>query len=215
MFSGHARRGCFITVEGIEGCGKSTQARLLARRLRHEGHRVILTAEPGGTGLGKAIRAVILNVGKRVAPTAEWLLFEADRAQHVRDVIAPALQRGFVVICDRYSDSTRAYQGFARGLGLELVNRVDKLATGDLKPDLTILLDLPVSEGLARARRRGRLTRLDMEKERFHEKVRSAFLVLATREPARIRVVDGRIGQVETGEVIYRHARRVLGRRPR
>ncbi|MEK7765918.1 MAG: dTMP kinase, partial [bacterium] len=156
MSSGQPRRGHFITTEGIEGCGKTTQARLLATRLRREGHTVLLTAEPGGTKLGRSIRAALLTAGRRVHPLAEWLLFEADRAQHVRETIEPALRRGAVVICDRYSDSTRAYQGYGRGLGLSFVDRVDRIATGGLRPDLTLLLDLPVREGLARARRRGR-----------------------------------------------------------
>lgn len=206
-------RGCFISMEGIEGCGKSTQARRLARRLREDGYRTLLTVEPGGTALGRSLRSCLLASKRRVDALAEWLLFEADRAQHVREVIRPALKRGVVVICDRYSDSTRAYQGIGRGLGLAQVDRVDRVATGGLKPDLTILLDLPVREGLARARKRGRLTRIDRERLRFHERIRSAFLVLATREPRRIRVVDGRIGPRDAGEVIYRHVSGALDRR--
>lgn len=205
-------KGCFITLEGIEGCGKTTQARLLARRLRAEGHRVLTTAEPGGTRLGKGVRSTLLDPKRKIEPLAEWFLFEADRAQHVGEVILPALRRGMIVICDRYSDSTRAYQGFGRGLGLEVVDRVDRLATAGLKPRLTFLMDLPVTEGLARARRRGKLTRIEREQLRFHEKIRSAFLVLATREPDRIKVVDGRIGRAEAAEVIHRHVSRVLAR---
>ncbi len=205
-------RGIFISLEGIEGCGKSTQARLLSKRLRAQGQRVLVTAEPGSTSLGRGIRSCLLGTGRRVIPIAEWLLFEADRSQHVRDVIEPALRRGLTVICDRYSDSTRAYQGLARGLGLGLVNRVDRLATGGLKPNITFVLDVPVSEGLARARRRGHLTRLDREKTRFHEKVRSAYLVLATRDPGRIKVIDGRLGPFEVGDAIFRHVSRLLPR---
>ncbi len=205
-------KGLLISLEGVEGCGKSTQARLLARRLRQEGRKVVATAEPGGTRLGKGIRSSLLASGNRIHPLAEWLLFEADRAQHVRDVILPGLKRGAVVVCDRFSDSTRAYQGLGRGLGLNFVDRLDRVATGGLKPRLTFVLDLPVGEGLARARRRGRLTRLDMEKVRFHEKVRSAYLVLATREPGRIKVIDGRLGRQEAAEAIYRHVNRLLSR---
>ena len=204
-------KGCLITLEGIEGCGKSTQARLLAWRLREAGHRVLLTAEPGGTRLGKTARAALLDPKRRIEPLAEWFLFEADRAQHVGEVINPALRRGMVVICDRFSDSTRAYQGFGRGFGLEAVESVDRLATGGLKPRLTFVLDLPVSEGLKRARKRGKLSRIEREQLKFHEKIRAAFLVLATREPDRIKVVDGRLGRAAAAEAVYRHAARVLG----
>jgi dTMP kinase len=210
-----AFRGLFVTLEGVEGCGKTTQARRLARRVRAAGHRVVLTAEPGGTRLGKALRAALLAPGRRVDATAEWFLFEADRAQHVKDVLRPALERGACVICDRYSDSTRAYQGFGRGLGLAAVERVDRLATGGLAPDLTILLDVPVREGLARRRRGGRLTRIDREWANFHERVRSAFLALAAREPSRIRVVDGRPSRSEVAEAIWRHVAARLARRTR
>lgn len=211
----HSRihRPLFITFEGIEGCGKTTQARLLAARLRREGHRAILTAEPGGTRLGRAVRAALLNPARTVDPVAEWLLFEADRAQHVRETIQPTLRRGVTVVCDRFSDSTRAYQGIGRGLGLDQVDRVDRAATGGLKPDRTFLLDLPVREGLARAARRGKLTRLDLERARFHEKIRAAFLVLATREPGRIKVVDGRLGRPEASEVVWRHVETALRHR--
>ncbi len=205
-------KGCLISLEGVEGCGKSTQARLLARRLRQEGKDALVTVEPGGTRLGRRIRDSLLETGQKVHPLAEWLLFEADRAQHVRDVILPGLKRGAAVICDRFSDSTRAYQGLARGLGLETVSRVDRLVTRGLRPRLTFILDLPVTEGLARARKRGRLTRLDREKLRFHEKIRSAYLVLATREPGRVKVIDGRLGRTAAAEAIYRHVSRILGR---
>jgi len=194
-----------VTLEGVEGCGKSTQARLLARRLKAEGYHVLLTREPGGTKLGRLVRSCLLTPGGKVGPMAEFLLFVADRAQHVAEVIRPALGRGRIVISDRFGDSSRAYQGFGRGIGLARVDRINREATGGLRPDLTILLDLPVREGLIRVGRRGAMTRLDREKLRFHEKVRSAFLVLATREPGRIRVVDARLGRQETCEVICRH----------
>ena len=155
--------------------------------------------------------SALLTPGRRLGPLAEWLLFEADRAQHVAEIVRPALERGNIVVSDRFSDSTRAYQGFARSIGLDEVERVDAIATGGLKPDLTIVLDLPVREGLARRRRAGGLNRLDREKERFHQKIRDAFLVLATREPDRIKVVDGRIGRAEGSEVIWRHVSSVLG----
>lgn len=209
-----AVRGLFVTFEGTEGCGKTTQARMLGARLKAEGQRVVSTAEPGGTRLGKALRNALLHPGRTVDPVAEWLLFEADRAQHVRDNIRPALERGKIVICDRFSDSTRAYQGIGRGLGLETVDPVDALATGGLKPHLTFLLDIPVSESLKRTRKRGlRLTRFERERERFHEKIKSAFLVLATKEPGRIKVVDGRLGKAQIADVIWRHITVALGRK--
>ncbi len=210
-----AHRAVFITFEGIEGCGKTTQAKLLAKRLREEGQQAILTAEPGGTVLGRALRAALLNPARTVDPIAEWLLFEADRAQHVRETIQPLLRRGVTVICDRFSDSTRAYQGIGRGLGLDQVDRVDRAATGGLKPDLTFLLDLPVREGLARAASRGKLTRIERERTRFHTKIRDAFLVLATREPGRIKVVDGRLDRPHAAEVVWKHVAAVLGRKAR
>jgi len=182
----------FVTFEGVEGCGKSTQARLLAGFLRKSGRRVLLTFEPGGTPLGRRIRKALLEPAGRVVPLAEWLLFEADRAAHVRQVVLPALRHGVSVVCDRYSDSSRAYQGFGRGIGLGRVDAVDRIATGGLKPDLTILLDLPAGAGLARVRRRGRMTRIDRERARFHGLVRRAFLRLARREPRRFAVVDAR-----------------------
>jgi len=185
-------KGMFITFEGVEGSGKSTQARLLSASLRRAGRRALLTSEPGGTPLGRRIRKALLDPAGRVVPMAEWLLFEADRAAHVRQVILPALRRGITVVCDRYSDSSRAYQGFARGIGLARVDAVDRVATGGLKPGLTILLDMPAGEGLSRARRRGRMTRIDRERARFHGLVRAAFLSLARREPRRFAVIDAR-----------------------
>ena len=213
----HAKpsRALFITFEGIEGCGKTTQARLLAARLRHAGQRTILTHEPGATTLGKSLRSALLSPSRTVDPVAEWLLFEADRAQHVRETIQPSLRRGVTVLCDRYSDSTRAYQGIGRGLGLETVDRVDRLATGGLKPDLTFVPDMPVREGLKRVASRGTLTRLERERLKFHERIRSAFLVLATREPGRIKVVDGRLGKAQVAEAIWRHVEAALVRRAR
>jgi len=176
-------------VEGVEGCGKSTHAGFLARRLRARGYRVLLTAEPGGSAAGKSIRECLLTPRGHVGPLAELFLFEADRSQHVREVIRPALARGAIVVCDRFSDSSRAYQGVGRGLGLRLVNAVDRMATGGLRPDLTLLLDVPVRRGVERARKRGALTRLDRESLAFHGKVRRAFLNLAARSGGRFHVI--------------------------
>jgi len=183
------RKGIFITFEGIDGCGKSTQAGLLADNLRRRGLRVVLTSEPGSTKLGRNLRKILLTPGSRVGKVAELLLFEADRAQHVSEVILPALESGSAVICDRYSDSTRAYQGIGRGLGVELVDSLDRVATGNVYPDLTILLDMAPERGVGRARLRGALTRIDREDLGFHAKIRRAFLNLAAGEAGRFRVV--------------------------
>jgi dTMP kinase len=210
-----ATRGFFVTLEGVEGCGKSTQSRLLASRLCREGFRVVLTAEPGGTPAGRAIRKRLLAPGGRVGPDVELLLFEADRALHVRQLIFPALARGAVVVCDRFSDSTRAYQGGARELDARLVETLDHAATGGLQPDLTLLLDVPVKEGLRRARARGGLTRLDRERALFHGRVRRAYLGLAARNRERIRVVDATRPPRETAAAVWREVERALLRRRR
>jgi dTMP kinase len=178
----------FITLEGIEGCGKSTQARRLAAAI---GPKALLTVEPGATELGVAIRTLLLEQRSReISPLAELFLFFADRAQHVHEVVRPALAAGRVVISDRYADSTVAYQSYGRGLSLELIRTVTQHATGGLVPDLTLLLDLPVEAGLARARRRGLADRMESEDHAFHERVREGYLKLAAEEPARWAVVD-------------------------
>jgi len=185
-------RGLFITLEGVEGSGKSTQVRYLAEVLTQARHRVLQTREPGGTATAEAIRHILLTASSNdpVTPQAEALLILAARCQHVTHVIRPALRSGTVVLCDRFSDSTFAYQGFARGLDLEWLRAANEVATGGLRPDLTLLLDLPVSVGLARRRTdHGQQNRLDRETERFHRKVRRGFLALAAEEPGRMRIV--------------------------
>jgi dTMP kinase len=178
----------FITVEGIEGCGKSTQARRLAEAI---GPKALLTVEPGATELGGAIRTLLLEQRSReVSPLAELLLFFADRAQHVHEVVRPALTAGRIVVSDRYADSTTAYQGYGRGLSLDLIRTLTTHATDGLAPDLTLLLDLPVEVGLARARRRGAADRMESEDVGFHERVRQGYLTLAAEEPARWVVID-------------------------
>jgi dTMP kinase len=189
----HQTRGLFITLEGVEGSGKSTQIRHLAEVLTQAGHRVLQTREPGGTASAEAIRQILLTVSSHepVMPLTEALLIFAARCQHVTHLIMPALRQGTLVLCDRFSDSTFAYQGFARGLDLQWLRTANKVATGGLTPDHTLLLDLPVSVGLARRRTDlGQQNRLDRETERFHRKVRRGFLALAAEEPGRITVVN-------------------------
>jgi len=210
------RRGKLITFEGIDGCGKSTQMRLLGQYLTERGVGVVTTREPGGTELGRKVRSALLDGGAgSVEPLAELLLYAADRAQHVRRVILPALSLGKVVLSDRFYDATTVYQGYARGFDLELVNQLNELATGGLKPDLTLLFDLDVETGLKRTMRRGDGTsvtaagpdRLDQEPVEFHERVRKAYLDIAAREPGRFRIIPS-AGPVEvTFELMIRAVR--------
>ena len=191
----------FITLEGVEGCGKSTQASRLAEAF---GPETVLTQEPGGTDLGRCIRSLLLEKeGAAVSPRAELLLYFADRAQHVAEVIRPALESDRVVVCDRFTDSSLAYQGHGRGLPTLEIRAVAQAATGGLVPNLTLLLDLPVHVGLKRARNRGAQDRLESEARAFHERVRSGYLEMARAEPKRWVVIDA---QGES-EVV---ARRVL-----
>lgn len=186
-------RGLFITLEGVEGSGKSTQIGHLAKVLTKAGYRVLHTREPGGTATAEAIRHILLTASSKepVTPQAEALLIFAARSQHVTHLVEPALRNGTVVLCDRFSDSTLAYQGFARGLDLQWLRATNAVATNGLAPDLTLLLDLPISVGLARRRAdRGQQNRLDREAERFHRKVRRGFLALAAEEPGRMKIVN-------------------------
>lgn len=212
------RRGKLITFEGIDGCGKSTQMRLLERYLAERDVVVISTREPGGTELGKKIRSALLNGGKgSVEPLAELLLYAADRAHHVRRVIMPALSEGKVVLSDRFYDATTVYQGYARGFDLTLVNQLNELATGGLKPDLTLLFDLDVETGLRRTRKRGddlsgtaQLDRLDREPLEFHERVREAYLEIAAREPQRFRVIPAAGSVEDTFDLMIKEVRGLL-----
>ena len=174
-----------VTFEGIEGSGKSTQARRLAEELG-----ALFTFEPGATETGRRIREIVLGCGN-VAPQAELLLFLADRAQHIAEVLRPALAAGRIVICDRYNDSTLAYQGYGRRIPLAPLRQLTEEATGGLRPDVTFLLDVPVALGLARAGRRGAIDRIESETVAFHERVGDGFRRLASEEPSRWVVVDG------------------------
>lgn len=181
----------FVTLEGPEGAGKSTQLPQLAKWLEVAGHTVVTTKNPGGTPIGGQIREILLKpANKELNPLAELLLYAADRAQHVETLVRPALAQGSLVLCDRYIDSTLAYQGYGRGLDRGLIAHLNTLATGGLRPDLTLLLDLPPEEGLARVRASRLVDRLEVEALAFHERLREGYLELAAAEPARFVVVD-------------------------
>lgn len=189
-------RGLFITLEGVEGSGKTTQAAILGDSLRAAGRRVTVTHEPGGTRAGARIREIFLDPAISLQPGAELLLVLSDRAQHVQEKLRPAIEAGEIVISDRYSDSTTAYQGYGRGFDLKLIADLNQLASDGMVPDLTLLLDLPVETGLARTRARAKgavrgFDRFESERAEFHRKVRDGFLAIARQHPARIVVVDG------------------------
>ena len=197
-------KGIFITFEGIEGCGKTTQAHLLAGYLEEQGYKVLKTREPGGTEISEAVREILLsNDFVKMHPHTEVLLYLASRAQHINDKIKPSLNKGKAVICDRFSDSTMAYQGYARGISKGLIKSMNNFATTGIKPDLTLYIDIDVGVGLKRAHiRSGKKDRLEMEKRSFHDKVRSGYLAIARKEPGRIKVIKGSASIAEISEKI-------------
>ena len=183
--------GLFITLEGPEGAGKSTNREYLAECLRRQGLDVLMTREPGGTPLAERIRELLLAPSTEpMASDTELLLVFAARAQHLAQVIRPALARGCVVLCDRFTDATYAYQGGGRGLGNERIAVLEQFVQGDLRPDLTLIFDLPVEVGLARAAARGRLDRFEQEGQGFFQAVRQAYLQRAAAQPERYRIID-------------------------
>ncbi len=189
----------FITLEGGEGVGKTTQQALLAERLQREGYACVSTREPGGTALGEALRELLLH-GDPLTPLAELFLYAADRAEHVQKCILPALAAGQVVVCDRFTDSTLAYQGYGRGLDLEQIRQLNHLATGGLQPHLTLWLDLPPEVGLARS---GLADRLEQERLEFHRRVYHGFQALAAAEPQRIVRIDAGGSPLEVAARIW------------
>ena len=205
--------GVFVTLEGGDGSGKSTLAQALAARLRAEGFTVRSTEEPAGTQLGRRVWEAFKERDVTVAPTAELLFFEAARAQHVAEVIRPALESGEIVLCDRFSDSSIAYQSYGRGLDLELVQALNDVATGGLKPNLTVLLDIPPESSLARADAEMDTQVKDaigQESLAFHQRVRDGFLALARSEPARFVVIDATLPAATVTEAAWRSIRGVL-----
>jgi dTMP kinase len=185
------KKGLFISLEGIEGTGKSTQARLLAEYLQQRGRIVVRTAEPGGTTISLKIRELLLSLdSKEMDSVTELLLYNAARVQHIREVIGPALARGGIVISDRFSDSTLAYQGYGRGIDRKMIDALDAISTNGMRPDLTLLLDIDVETGLQRNREINKCDRLELEDVAFHEKVRKGFLEIAAHDPERIRIID-------------------------
>jgi dTMP kinase len=206
------RKGLFITFEGGEGCGKSTQARLLLNNLEHRNIPAVLTHEPGGTPLGNRIRS-ILKVKRdfNISPRAELFLFAACRAQLIREVILPALDAGRNVICDRFSGSTLAYQGYGRGLGLELIESINSAATSGLKPDFIFLLDLQPEAGLGRKHNTGD-DRFEAEHIAFHRRVRDGYLELARRDPGRWFVLEAQQSVEKLGKTILDHVWPILNK---
>jgi dTMP kinase len=206
----------FITFEGPEGSGKSSQVTLLSAFLQQQGFAVVATREPGGTLVGDEIRACLHDVRHRsMTAVAEMLLYSASRAQLVHEVIRPALAQGRIVLCDRFADSTIAYQGYGRGLDLADLRRITRLATGDLRPDLTFLLDIDVERGLARRTAGGvEMNRLDLEQVNFHRRVRQGYHELAAAEPARWVLIDAdrpvEVVQAEIREIVAGRLRNVM-----
>lgn len=207
-------KGKFITLEGIEGSGKSTQIVLLANYLKSLGIRMVLTREPGGTLIGDQVRKILLDpANTELDPKAELLLYAASRAQHLKEVILPHLESPGVVLCDRFADATLAYQGYGRKLDIDLIRTLDRIVCAGLKPDVTILLDIDATAGVARARGRNNIRGLEMEARfeneaiAFHERVRQGYLALAKQEPERVRIVEAS----RSREVIQTEIRKIMG----
>ena len=196
------QKGLFITFEGCDGCGKTTQLELLAKYLQDKGYDVIVTREPGARGLGEKLRKILLNYDGEVSSNCESFLFLADRAQHIDTIVKPAIDAGKIVLCDRHIDSTAAYQGYGRGLDIEQINYLNNIATSGLKPNLTLLFDVDIETSMARVgNNKDRMENAGIE---FQEKVRHGYLELAKKEPKRIKVFD-------SGKTIEQLHQEVLG----
>lgn len=206
-------RGLFITLEGPEGAGKTTNRAYLAEQLQAQGFAVALTREPGGTVLAEQIRAILLAPhDEAMAVDTELLLMFAARAQHLSQVILPALAEGKIVICDRFTDATYAYQGGGRGLDCSRIALLEQFVQGDLRPDITLLFDLPVADGMARAVARGKLDRFEQEQQDFFEKVRQAYLQRANDDPERFRLVNAQQALPEVQKSLDVHLLEIMDR---
>jgi dTMP kinase len=200
----------FITFEGIEGSGKTTHVELLSNHLQEKGYRVVKTREPGGTPVGEALRKVLLMKDLSVAPLTELLVFLASRAQHVQEVISPALDEGKVVLCDRFVDASYAYQGYGRGMDLGIIETLNRFVTKGVRPNLTILLDCSVEIGLGRKSADGSLDRFEKEELSFHRKIRNAYLELAKDDPKRYVVLSAKKDLAETQATIREKVEKLL-----
>lgn len=210
----------FITFEGIEGCGKSTQAKRLVNRLRELAVPLVFTLEPGGTSVGQKIRRILLDSrNQHLSPLTELLLYAADRAQHVEEVIKPALEQDKWVLCDRFFDATTVYQGYARGLDMKLIVTLNEKASPGIRPDITFLIDCAVEIGLERALKRNKIQfqegqdRFEREKKDFHEAVREGYLAMAMEDRERFVVVDGTLKEDELEEIIFKHVEPFISRK--
>lgn len=202
-------KGLFISFEGVEGCGKTTQGKSLFKYLTGKGYKCILTEEPGGTKLSQNIRGILLDKkNKNLSPTAEFFLYLADRAQHTEELIIPSLKEGKVVISDRFSDSTVAYQGGGRKIPLTTIKAMNHFATNGIIPDITFLLDVTAKDGLSRIKNKDRI---ELEGIKFHENVRNEYLKLAKSEPGRIKIINGKLKIDEIELIIRKHIDRKLG----
>ncbi|MDI6865961.1 MULTISPECIES: dTMP kinase [Thermodesulfovibrio] len=203
-------KGIFITFEGIEGSGKTTQGKLLAEKLKKEGLKVLYTYEPGDTEAGRHIRKILLNSEIKINPLCELLLYFADRVQHIEEKIKPCIESGFIVICDRFTDSTLVYQGYARGISIDLIKQLNKIVLDEFMPDLTVLLDCPANIGLKRNQKINKKDRFEMENLAFHEKVRQGYLKLVELYKKRFFVLDATESIDKIAEDIYRKVKSIL-----
>ncbi|MFH1238838.1 MAG: dTMP kinase [bacterium] len=213
------KKGLFITLEGPDGCGKTTQAQKLYEYLTRQGYQVVRTREPGGTKVAEQVREVLLSPANKVAPLAEIFLYEAVRAQHVEELIKPSLAKGKIIVCERFSDATFAYQGYGRRLPLAMIKALDKFATAKISPDLTILLDIPPELGLSRVlsdhknRPRGQTDRMEQEDLTFHRRVRAGYLKLARSYPRRIKAISAQQPADEIHGQIIKYVERAIRKR--